>query len=151
MIEVTQVSNGSLDISWDPNDPKEQVLNNLIAQDFVDLIQTKLESIAPTDPTDTYLYMISYDYETGGGRTTCIMMTQALPSCAEGYAETTQKERAIRKFREKFGDYYADSVNFVTRHHFCSDYSYFLPVALLDIKNSNGAIEFYMELHYNNA
>jgi hypothetical protein len=116
MIEVTQHSNGSFNISWDPKDPNESHLNNLTEQDFVDLIQAKLESIIPPDP-DPWLYMISTNCETGGGYTACIMMTQARPCCADDFDPyymdptkpiTTQQERAIRKFREKFGDYHAD-------------------------------------------
>jgi hypothetical protein len=150
MIQVSQLSDGSFDVSWDPNDPKEQHLNDLTKQDFIDLIQTKLETLVPKEP-DPWLYMMSSNCETGGGSTVCIMMTQALPSCADDIMFTTQEERAIRKFREKFGDYYAGALVFLTRSQFFVVHGNYIPRVLHEIKADRCSIEFHMKLYCNYA
>ena len=37
-IQVTEEKDGSLNISWDENDPKESLLNQFTEQDFIDVI-----------------------------------------------------------------------------------------------------------------
>lgn len=45
MIEVKVNNDGSFDISWDENDPKESLLNNFTEQDFIDVIMNRLNEI----------------------------------------------------------------------------------------------------------
>jgi len=40
MIQVVELSPGSLEISWDENDPKESILNYFTEKDFLDTIET---------------------------------------------------------------------------------------------------------------
>jgi hypothetical protein len=44
-IEVTQLEDGSFDISWDENDPAESVLNTWTQEDFIKAIMNHLESL----------------------------------------------------------------------------------------------------------
>lgn len=44
-IEVTQLEDGSFDISWDENDPAESVLNTWTQEDFIKAIMNHLESV----------------------------------------------------------------------------------------------------------
>lgn len=45
MIEVTEKEDGTFDISWDENDPKESILNTWTEQDFINAIQSFLNSL----------------------------------------------------------------------------------------------------------
>jgi hypothetical protein len=65
-----------------------------------------------TFPVDEYwVYMVAEYFGTGEGQTTCIFLTQALPSEKEDFenapskyvASTSKQYRAVRKFHEKFG------------------------------------------------
>lgn len=38
MIKVEENEDGSFEISWDENDPKESLLNQFTEQDFIDVI-----------------------------------------------------------------------------------------------------------------
>ena len=44
MIEVKELEDGSLDISWDKNDPLESQLNHWTEQDFIDAIMKGLKN-----------------------------------------------------------------------------------------------------------
>jgi hypothetical protein len=44
-IEVTQLEDGSFDISWDENDPAESILNTWTQEDFIKAIMDHLESL----------------------------------------------------------------------------------------------------------
>ena len=43
MINVTQNEDGSFEISWDENDPKESILNDYTQEDFQNIIRNFLE------------------------------------------------------------------------------------------------------------
>jgi len=45
MIEVKENEDGSFEISWDENDPRESVFNDWTEQDFVDIIEKHLKSL----------------------------------------------------------------------------------------------------------
>jgi len=56
MIQVVELSPGSLEISWDENDPKESILNYFTEKDFLDTIETYLiENMSPIDKITTML------------------------------------------------------------------------------------------------
>jgi hypothetical protein len=44
MIEVTQNEDGTFDISWDENDPKESIFNTWTEEDFVRAISQHIEN-----------------------------------------------------------------------------------------------------------
>jgi hypothetical protein len=44
-IEVKENEDGSFEISWDENDPRESVFNDWTEQDFVDVIEKHLKSL----------------------------------------------------------------------------------------------------------
>jgi hypothetical protein len=44
MIEVKELEDGSLEISWDENDPLESQLNTWTEQDFIDAIKEGLKN-----------------------------------------------------------------------------------------------------------
>lgn len=48
MIKCVEREDGSFDISWDPNDPVESVLNTWTEQDFIDAIMAKCEEVLGT-------------------------------------------------------------------------------------------------------
>lgn len=48
MIEVKENEDGSLDISWDPDDPVESILNEWTEQDFIDAIMTRCKKVLET-------------------------------------------------------------------------------------------------------
>jgi hypothetical protein len=43
MIEVTQETDGSMTIDWDPNDPVESIMNDWTAEDFIKALQEYIE------------------------------------------------------------------------------------------------------------
>lgn len=48
-IKVTELDDGSLDITWDKDDPIESQLNTWTEQDFIQAIQDKCNEINSTD------------------------------------------------------------------------------------------------------
>ena len=115
--------------------------------------QEELQRIIDDDP---WMFMVSDYFGTGEGRTVCLMMTQANPNWpedfvnSENYVPSTTKEyRARRKFKEKFGDWYANGIEFLTREQFFNKYSLFLPQKLVNLKDQLCSIEYHSELHFN--
>lgn len=49
MIDVKEKDDGSFDISWDANDPKESILNTWTEQDFIDAIMNRCKEIIEQD------------------------------------------------------------------------------------------------------
>lgn len=150
MINVTQIAEGSFEISWDPNDPIEQQLNNWTQEQFVEAIRKKIDDLKEED---LWIFMASDYLATGEGRTICLMMTQAVPSKDEDFDSsgniiTTQKYRAERKFEERFG-YFSAFVEIIDRKEFFDKYKKLLPEALHDIKSDPCYIEYFSEFHYN--
>ena len=116
--------------------------------------QEELQRIIDDDP---WMFMVSDYCATGEGRTVCLMMTQANPNYPEDFVNsennyvpsTTKEYRAKRKFKEKFGDWYANRVEFLTREKFFNKYSLFLPQKLVNLKDKPCSIEYHSELHFN--
>lgn len=44
-IEVTENEDGSFDISWDENDPKESMFNTWTSEDFIKVIEDYLDKL----------------------------------------------------------------------------------------------------------
>jgi hypothetical protein len=109
-------------------------------------------------PCDEYwVYMIGEYFGTGEGQTTCIMMTQALPSEKEDFenapskyvASTSKQYRAVRKFHEKFGTWMLYGLKFLSREDFYQECAYFIPPVMMKLSNSKCYKEFYTQVHYN--
>ena len=48
MINCTENEDGTLTITWDPNDPLESILNTWTEQDFIDAIKIKCQDSLKT-------------------------------------------------------------------------------------------------------
>lgn len=115
------------------------------------------EFIKRIEEDDPWVFMSSWNTATCEGFTICLMMTQANPNCSEDFensensyvASTTQEYRARRKFKETFGEFYSQFVEFHTREEFFEKFKDYLPSKLFTIKNQPCAIEFHTELYYN--
>lgn len=96
-------------------------------------------------------------WEQGCGRTIFLMMSQFTPEGRDfdkngknPYVPiNTQEERAIRKFRELFGEYFTQDMKFVTREEFFTKYSQYLPPKLVELKDQLCYIEYCSKLHFN--
>ena len=111
--------------------------------------------VFPVD--EHWVYMVSEYFGTGEGQTVCIMMTQANPGHAEDFetstnkyvACTTQQYRAVRAFHEQFGTWYLNGLRFLSKEDFFSEYSYYIPPAMMKLLNRNCFKDFYTRVHYN--
>ena len=45
MIEVKEIDEYTIEISWDENDPKESILNNFTEQDFIDVLMNRIKEL----------------------------------------------------------------------------------------------------------
>lgn len=116
--------------------------------------QEELQRIIDDDP---WMFMVSDYSASGEGRTVCLMMTTANPNYPEDFVNsennyvpsTTQEYRARRKFKEKFGDWYVNGLEFLTKEQFFNKYSLFLPQKLVNLKDKLCSIEYHSELHFN--
>jgi hypothetical protein len=104
-----------------------------------------------------WLFMVLDYFGTGEGRTLCLMMTSALPCREEDFqnpdnkyvASTTKEYRARRKFKEAFGDWHYQGLEFLTREEFFTKYSQYLPPKLIELKDQLCYIEYCSKLHFN--
>jgi hypothetical protein len=104
-----------------------------------------------------WLFMVSDYFGTGEGRTICLCQTQAIPCREEDFqnpdnkyvASTTKEYRARRKFKEAFGDWYYQGLEFVSREEFFTKYSQYLPPKLVELKDQLCYVEYCSELHFN--
>jgi len=111
--------------------------------------------VFPVD--EHWVYMVSEYFGTGEGQTVCIMMTQAAPGHAEDFetstnkyvACTTQQYRAVRAFHEQFGTWYLNGLRFLSKEDFFSEYSYYIPPAMMKLLNKSCFKDFYTRVHYN--
>lgn len=108
-------------------------------------------------PKDEYMiYMVSDYGATGEGETTCLMVTQAAPSCAEDFTEddkyfavTTQEYRAVREFHKQFGTWMLYGLQFVSKEEFYTQYAYFIPPVVMKLSNAKCYKNFYTQVYYN--
>jgi hypothetical protein len=111
--------------------------------------------VFPVD--EHWVYMVSEYFGTGEGQTVCVMMTQANPGHPEDFenstnkyvACTTQQYRAVRAFHEQFGTWYLHGLRFLTKEDFFSEYSYYIPPAMMKLLNRSCFKDFYTRVHYN--
>ena len=109
--------------------------------------------VFPVD--EHWVYMIGEYYGTGEGQTVCIMMTQATPygddfSGENRYVPINSKQyRAVRKFHEEFGTWMLYGLRFLSKEDFFSEYSYYIPPAIMKLLNKSCFKDFYTRVHYN--
>jgi len=111
--------------------------------------------VFPVD--EHWVYMVSEYFGTGEGQTVCIMMTQAFPGHPEDFetstnkyvACTTQQYRAVRAFHEQFGTWHLHGLRFLSKEDFFSEYSYYIPPAMMKLLNRSCFKDFYTRVHYN--
>lgn len=111
--------------------------------------------VFPVD--EHWVYMVSEYFGTGEGQTVCIMMTQANPGHPEDFetstnkyvACTTKQYRAVRAFHEQFGTWYLHGLRFLSKEDFFSEYSYYIPPAMMKLLNKSCFKDFYTRVHYN--
>jgi hypothetical protein len=84
------------------------------------------------------------------------MMTQATPEGRDFDRDgenpytpiNTKEERAIRKFKEVFGEYFTQDLHFVTREEFFTKYAQYLPPRLFELKDELCNIDYHSKLHF---
>lgn len=109
--------------------------------------------VFPVD--EHWVYMVSEYFGTGEGQTTCIMMTQASPygddfTEENRYVPINSKQyRAVREFHKQFGTWYLHGLKFLTKEDFFSEYSYYIPPAMMKLLNRSCFKDFYTRVHYN--
>ena len=119
--------------------------------------QARQEAIEHKKNNEYWMFMVSEWWEQGCGRTIFLGMTQAVPEGRDfdrngknPYTPiNTKEERAIRKFKEKFGEYFTRDLKFITREEFFGNYSEYLPPRLYVVKDKLCSVEYFSELHFN--
>lgn len=105
---------------------------------------------------ELYQFLVSDYYATGEGRTICILITRAYP-WAEDYAEDeiikhSAEYRANREFTVKFGGWYAQGAENLTREQFLDKVGHYLPEfvrKILTDPEQPGNLNFAQEFHLN--
>jgi hypothetical protein len=109
--------------------------------------------VFPVD--EHWVYMVSEHFGTGEGQTVCVMMTQACPygddfENGNFYVPiNSQQYRAVRAFHEQFGTWYLHGLRFLSKEDFFSEYSYYIPPAIMKLFNKSCFKDFYTRVHYN--
>lgn len=117
---------------------------------------------------ELYQFLVSDYYATGEGRTVCILITRAYPH-AEDYEDRvltshppkrilkrghTPKVIAAREFRDKFGTWYLEGAENISREEFIKRYGHLLPEfarKILDAEGDDrpGNFNFAQQFHFN--
>ena len=119
--------------------------------------KARQESIEHKKNNEYWKFLVADWWEQGCGRTFFLMMTQATPEGRDFdrdgehpyTAINTQEERAIRKFKEVFGEYFTQDMKFITREEFFTKYSQYLPPRLFELKDELCNIDYHSKLHFN--
>jgi hypothetical protein len=118
-----------------------------------------------------YQYVASDYTGTGEGRTICVLITRAYPKQEDydvppdfkedaegklqyvpGVLKYSQKFIAAREFKERFGDFYVEFAENLSKEEFFNRFGRLLPemvVKLLDGKDTPGNFYFAQEFHFN--
>ena len=119
--------------------------------------KARQEAIEHKKNNEYWKFLVADWFEQGCGRTFFLMMTQATPEGRDYNRDgenpytpiNTQEERAIRKIKEVFGEYFTQDVKFITREEFFTKYSQYLPPRLLELKDELCYIDYHSKLHFN--
>jgi hypothetical protein len=120
-------------------------------------LQARKEAIEHKKNNEYWKFLVSEWWEQGCGRTIFLYMTQATPEGRDYDRDgenpytpiNTQEERAIRKFKEVFGEYFTQDLHFVTREEFFTKYAQYLPPRLFELKDELCNIDYHSKLHFN--
>ena len=116
--------------------PKLVMTKEELKEHHEKLQQEHLKEIQEDDP---WKFMVSWSMGTGEGTTYCLYMTA-----------TDDKTVAKKRFEDKFGEYYTNFMDFVSREEFFSTkYSSYIPESVEELSNKPCSLEFYTEVHYN--
>jgi hypothetical protein len=119
--------------------------------------QARQEALEHKKNNEYWKFLVAEYWEQSCGRTFFLMMTQATPEGRDYDRDgknpyvpiNTQEERAIRKFKEVFGEYFTQDMKFITREKFFTEYSHYLPQKLVELKDQLCSIEYHSKLHFN--
>ena len=119
--------------------------------------KARQESIEHKKNNEYWKFLVADWWEQSCGRTFFLMMSQFTPEGRDFDRDgehpytpiNTQEERAIRKFKEVFGEYFTQDLQFVTREEFFTKYSQYLPPRLFELKDELYYIEYHSKLHFN--
>ena len=107
------------------------------------------------DENEYWRYLISDGFETGCGRTVCVMVTSGSTEPEDftedsPYSPTNSIEyRCVREFHKHFGTYNLYTLDFVSKEDFFEKYAIFLPQALVNLKDQQCYMHYHSELHVN--
>ena len=118
---------------------------------------SRQEAIKHKKNNEYWKFLVADWWEQSCGRTIFLMMSQFTPDGRDFdlngenpyVPNNTQEERAIRKFKELFGEYFTQDMKFVTREEFFAKYSQYLPPKLVELKDQLCYIEYCSKLHFN--
>lgn len=118
---------------------------------------------------ELYQFVVSDYSATGEGRTVMLLITRAYPHTddyatqnyldndgkfcvGELHIDCTVARRAHREFSQRFGGYYANGAENLTREYFLAHYGHYLPEfvkTMLDSADQPGNLFFAQEFHFN--
>ena len=120
---------------------------------------------------ELYQYVFSDYYGTGEGRTICVLITRAYPKQDDyevapdfvedvegklqyvpGVLKYSQKFIAAREFKERFGDFYVEFAENLSKEEFLTRCGRLLPDMVLKLVNGEdtpGNLYFAQEFHFN--
>ena len=143
------------------NSKKSKSIDNLKSKQEENLsfisekyIEEHEENYGKLREDENWMFMASTYFNVGEGHSTCLMVTQALPS-SEDYTNdqseltTTQAHRAVREFYLEFGAVSLHTLGFHTRETFFEKYSIMIPYSLIKLKDKPCTLTFKTKLQYN--
>ena len=119
--------------------------------------KARQESIEHKKNNEYWKFLVADWWEQSCGRTIFLYMSQFTPEGRDYNRDgenpytpiNTQEERAIRKFKEVFGEYFTQDLQFVTREEFFTKYAGYLPPRLLEVKDDLCNVDYHSKLHIN--
>jgi hypothetical protein len=108
---------------------------------------------------DQWVFLVSDTYGAEDGRTVCLMITRALPSCKEDVIAdgnsliptNSQNHRAKHQFCKEFGPWYSLSAEIISRGDFFNRYEEYLPEKLKELSGKCCDLEYSSKFHFNPA
>ena len=138
-------------------EPLTPIKKEELAQMRQEWEKARQEAIEHKKNNEYWKFLVADWFEQGCGRTIFLYMSQFTPEGRDYNRDgenpytaiNTQEERAIRKFKEVFGEYFTQDLQFVTREEFFTKYSQYLPPRLFELKDELCNIDYHSKLHFN--
>jgi hypothetical protein len=138
-------------------EPLTPIKKEELAQMREEWEQARKDALEHKKNNEYWKFLVADWFEQGCGRTFFLMMTQGTPEGRDYDRDgenpytpiNTQEERAIRKFKEVFGEYFTQDLHFVTREEFFTKYAQYLPPRLFELKDELCNIDYHSKLHFN--